>query len=131
MRQEAKDCIFCRDFGNKVLLANEHYYAIYDAYPVNRGHLLIVSRRHVPDLFGLNQREFLALHEMVGQAKSLLDKEHSPGGYNVGANCAEIAGQTIPHFHLHIIPRYQGDVDKPRGGIRNLKDPDVPYPPEV
>ncbi|MEO8287025.1 MAG: HIT family protein [Chloroflexota bacterium] len=113
-------CIFCQDPGDKVVFSNRRFYAIYDAYPVNPGHLLIISRRHVPDLFGLDQEEFAAIHETLAEAKSLLDRECSPDGYNVGANCGEIAGQTIPHFHLHIIPRYKGDVDKPRGGIRNL-----------
>lgn len=123
-------CLFCQDFGGRVLFSNPHFCAIYDAYPANPGHLLIISRRHIADLFGLYAEEFAGLYEMIGHAKTLLDEKYRPGGYNIGANCGEVAGQTIPHFHLHVIPRYPGDVDEPRGGVRNIMEAGVSYPEE-
>jgi diadenosine tetraphosphate (Ap4A) HIT family hydrolase len=109
------------------VLENESFYAIFDRYPVNRGHLLIISKRHIPDLFCLDEAEFNHLYWIINQAKEMLDMEYKPGGYNIGINCGEAAGQTIFHFHLHIIPRYKNDVENPRGGVRNIKKPLVPY----
>lgn len=126
-RQEG--CVFCGDFAGRILFENYYFYAIYDAYPVNLGHLLLITKRHVPDMFGLTVVEFAVLPEMVSAAKKLLDREYQAGGYNLGANCGVVAGQEIMHFHLHVIPRYVGDVAEPRGGIRNLKEPLVPVPP--
>jgi diadenosine tetraphosphate (Ap4A) HIT family hydrolase len=117
------DCIFCKaEIASKVL-ENQSYYAIYDKYPINPGHLLIISKRHIPDLFGLDKTEFEHLYEIMNQAKEMLDMKYKPDGYNVGVNCGETAGQTIFHFHLHIIPRYKNDVENPRGGVRNIKKP--------
>jgi diadenosine tetraphosphate (Ap4A) HIT family hydrolase len=74
-------------------------------------------------LFGLDKTEFEHLYEIMNQAKEMLDMKYKPDGYNVGVNCGETAGQTIFHFHLHIIPRYKNDVENPRGGVRNIKKP--------
>lgn len=122
-------CICCGDFADRILCENYYFYAIYDAYPVNPGHLLLITKRHVPDMFGLSIVEFTVLQEMVAEAKKLLDREYQPGGYNLGANCGMVAGQEIMHFHLHVIPRYVGDVAELRGGICHLKEPLVPVPP--
>jgi diadenosine tetraphosphate (Ap4A) HIT family hydrolase len=121
------DCKWCREAAGEVLVENDSFIAVFDGYPVNRGHTLIISKRHVADLFGLNQREFADLHAILGEVKQLLDGGFRPAGYNVGANCGEAAGQTIFHFHLHVIPRYPNDVPNPRGGVRNLKPPLVAY----
>lgn len=125
--QDNLDCKWCREMGGDVLVENESFIAVFDAYPVNRGHTLIISKRHVADLFGLDKREFADLHAILGHVKQLLDGEFHPAGYNVGANCGEAAGQTIFHFHLHVIPRYPNDVPNPRGGVRNLKQPLLAY----
>lgn len=119
-----RDCIFC-DFvmESRVVLENQSFYAVFDRYPVNLGHLLIISKRHIPDLFGLDEVEFKHLYWIINQAKGMLDQEYKPEGYNLGVNCGEAAGQTIHHFHLHIIPRYKNDVENPRGGVRNIKKP--------
>ena len=100
------------------LAANDHAVAISDAYPVNPGHTLIVSRRHVADLFDLSADERNSLWALLSLVKRTLDERHSPAGYNVGANVGAAAGQTVGHVHVHVIPRYEGDVADPRGGVR-------------
>jgi diadenosine tetraphosphate (Ap4A) HIT family hydrolase len=117
------DCLFCVKYYFRKY-ESKHFYAIYDDYPVQRGHLLLIPIRHVEDLTLLTEAEvgdcFFFLLEMITHIK----KEFGADGYNVGINGGEVAGQTIPHLHIHIIPRYPGDVPNPRGGIRNL----VPNP---
>ena len=122
-------CLFCElANGSEPLLINERgFIAAYDSFPVNKGHVLICSRRHVENIFDLSSLEFMDLHYAIHYVKNILDDRFKPDGYNVGANCGEAAGQTIMHFHLHIIPRYKGDVEKPRGGVRNIKPAIVPY----
>jgi len=117
------DCLFCDVATISKVLENQSYYAIYDKYPINPGHLLIISKRHIPDLFSLDESEFKHLYEIMNHAKKMLDIKYKPDGYNVGVNCGEAAGQTIFHFHLHVIPRYKNDAEDPRGGIRNIKKP--------
>lgn len=121
------DCPFCGVVTESKVLENQSFYAVFDKYPVNPGHVLIVSKKHIHDLFCLGETEVRHLYEIINQAKGILDAKYKPDGYNIGANCGYAAGQTIPHFHLHIIPRYRGDVQDPRGGIRNLKKPIIPY----
>ncbi len=104
--------------GRGVLAANEHAVAFLDAYPVSAGHTLVISRRHVADLFELNATEQAAIWGLLPAVKALLDERHSPAGYNVGVNVGAAAGQTIGHVHVHVIPRYEGDVEDPRGGVR-------------
>jgi diadenosine tetraphosphate (Ap4A) HIT family hydrolase len=105
---------------NSILYRNEAFFIIKDRYPVSKGHLLIISNRVHRDIFMLDKEEFLWLHDAISVAKQLIDKEYKPDGYNIGMNCGESAGQTIFHFHCHIIPRYQGDMDDPRGGVRHV-----------
>ena len=100
------------------LCANEHAVAIFDAFPVNPGHALIMSRRHVENLFDVSLEEQMSLWALLPTVKDALDVQHSPAGYNVGANVGVGAGQTVGHVHVHVIPRYAGDVDDPRGGVR-------------
>lgn len=95
-------------------------FAIYDKYPVNPGHVLVVLKRHVEDYFDLNAEEVACLWEMVARMRSFLDEEFRPRGFNVGFNVGASAGQTIDHVHIHIIPRYSGDMDDPTGGVRHV-----------
>jgi len=95
-------------------------YARYDKYPVSKGHTLIVPHRHVSDFFDLTLDERTAIFELVDKTKVLLDKEHQSDGYNIGINVGEAAGQTVWHVHVHVIPRYAGDMDEPRGGVRGV-----------
>jgi diadenosine tetraphosphate (Ap4A) HIT family hydrolase len=111
-------CPFC-DAGPAVL-ANELAYARYDSYPVNPGHLLLLTRRHVEDFFQATAAERAALFELVDAGKRLLDEQFKPDGYNIGINVGEAAGQTVMHLHVHLIPRHRGDVPEPRGGVRGV-----------
>ena len=102
--------------------ANALCFAIFDSFPVSRGHVLVITRRVVPTFFDCTQQEQAALMELVGEAKRLLDQQldPKPDGYNVGFNAGTAAGQTVPHLHVHVIPRYAGDMADPRGGVRNV-----------
>lgn len=112
------DCIFCNQ--EELILENELAWARYDKYPVSPGHLLIITKRHVADFFDTTTEERRALNNLLEEAKKMLDRTNSPDGYNIGVNCGEAAGQTIMHLHIHLIPRYQGDIDNPRGGVRGV-----------
>lgn len=105
---------------DKYVLENDLAFAIYDKYPVNKGHMLIIPKRHTANYFDLTMEERLAIDELLFQGKQLLDETYSPDGYNVGINCGEVAGQTIFHVHVHLIPRYKGDMEDPRGGVRGV-----------
>lgn len=111
-------CIFCNQ--EEIILENELAWARYDKYPVSPGHLLIITKRHVADFFDITTDERKALNDLLEEAKKKLDREYSPDGYNIGVNCGAAAGQTIMHLHIHLIPRYQGDIDNPRGGVRGV-----------
>jgi len=111
-----KSCIFCGI--EQTLLENDLAYARYDAFPVTDGHILICPKRHIADFFETTQDERLAILELLENSKSLLDSEKSPNGFNIGINSGIAAGQTIMHAHVHLIPRYDGDMEDPRGGIR-------------
>ena len=120
-------CIFCLPSAEEIVLQSEHFYSAFDKFPVNPGHLLIVSRRHVADFFDLREVEAAELFRVLASARTFLQTQFRPDGYNIGINCGEAAGQTVMHFHLHLIPRFAGDVENPRGGVRNLKNPLKPY----
>ncbi len=120
-------CPFCEKRPEELLAANALALAFYDAFPVNRGHALIVPRRHVETLFDANPEELAAMNELLFRLKGILDEEFAPDGYNVGFNVGGAGGQTIFHLHMHVIPRYEGDVPDPRGGIRRIKKSLVPY----
>jgi diadenosine tetraphosphate (Ap4A) HIT family hydrolase len=101
-------------------LENSLSMAFYDKSPVTEGHLIIIPRRHVATYFSLSQEEKRAMDELILEGKLMLDKKYSPNGYNIGTNCGIVAGQTIFHCHVHLIPRYKGDIENPRGGVRGV-----------
>ena len=120
-------CIFCEHYIMKnYILENELAFAIYDKYPVSKGHVLVIPKRHYASYFDATPEELTAINELIIQIKEILD-ELKPDGYNIGINVGEAAGQTVFHLHIHVIPRYSGDVDNPRGGIRKFKKPLVEY----
>jgi diadenosine tetraphosphate (Ap4A) HIT family hydrolase len=103
------------------LCANDLAFAIFDSFPVSPGHVLAITRRVVPTYFDCTAAGQAALMELVGEVKRLLDqREPKPNGYNVGFNSGTAAGQTVPHVHVHVIPRYAGDMPDPRGGVRHV-----------
>jgi diadenosine tetraphosphate (Ap4A) HIT family hydrolase len=102
----------------KIIAQNAHTFTVRDTLPVSPGHTLIVPKRHIAGIFDAEPDEVAALWEAVQQARVQLLKEFSPDGFNIGINDGLAAGQTILHLHIHIIPRYKGDMPDPRGGIR-------------
>ena len=102
------------------LLENEVGFVIYDGYPVSKGHCLIVPHRVYSDYFESTNEEVIGLQKLVLETKKLLDGKFKPNGFNVGINSGETGGQTVPHVHIHLIPRYKGDMENPRGGVRGV-----------
>ena len=115
---QTNDCPFCNK--SEFILENEHWICIYDNYPVSIGHTLIIPKRHFNDYFLSTEIERSSFDKILFEVKEHLDKEHSPDGYNVGFNVNKEGGQSIFHCHIHIIPRYRGDVENPRGGVRGV-----------
>ena len=113
-----KACPFC-DVTESVI-ENRFALAVFDTYPVSPGHLLIVPKRHIAEYFELSTEEKHDMWSLVDLGKDFLNAQHSPGGYNIGINCGNVAGQTVMHAHIHLIPRYIGDVTDPRGGVRGV-----------
>ena len=109
--------MFCTPRAEQ-LAANELAIAIMAGYPVSPGHALIVPHRHEPDFFSLSADEQVALMALVNPVREVLAEQFAPDAFNLGVNAGRAAGQTIQHVHLHVIPRYVGDVAEPRGGVR-------------
>jgi diadenosine tetraphosphate (Ap4A) HIT family hydrolase len=95
-------------------------YSIYDKYPVSKGHALVIPKRKTPHFFEMSEKEKTACWILIERVKDILTKKYNPDGFNIGFNMNEAAGQTVFHTHIHVIPRYKGDVENPRGGIRNV-----------
>jgi diadenosine tetraphosphate (Ap4A) HIT family hydrolase len=112
-------CAFCgRIASGDTVAENDLAVAFFDGYPLNPGHCLLVPRRHEPDFFALSAQEQAAMWMLASVVQRRIEVERTPDGYNVGINVGEAAGQTIAHAHLHVIPRFRGDVPDPRGGVR-------------
>jgi len=109
-------CVFCNP--EDVVVENDLAYVVYDKHPVSEGHLLVIPKRHLASFFETSLEERKALLEMLERAREHVIYEHSPQGFNIGINEGRAAGQTVEHLHIHLIPRYDGDMDDPRGGIR-------------
>ena len=120
------NCFFCKLMNEKMegkskyILENELALGRYDDYPVSKGHMEFVTKRHVATIFDTTMEEKAAIFELIEQAKAMLDNEYHPDGYNIGINCGEAAGQSVMHVHVHLMPRYKGDVENPRGGVRGI-----------
>lgn len=114
------NCVFCEMTKESYVIENAYFYGLFDKYPVTEGHMLIIPKRHAETLFELTEDERKALFEMIQEGKALLEKKFNPAGFNFGVNQGLVAGQTIPHLHLHIIPRYVGDMEDPEGGVRGV-----------
>ena len=114
----SKLCPFCNLPVERIIDENSLALVVRDAYPVSAGHTLVLSKRHVGSFFALSAAERVAVTGLLDVTKDLLDKEFAPNAYNVGINDGPCAGQTVPHVHVHVIPRYAGDTRDPRGGVR-------------
>jgi diadenosine tetraphosphate (Ap4A) HIT family hydrolase len=112
------ECLFCNLARERIVASNSLAFAIRDGYPISPGHTLAIPIRHVGSYFDLSPQEHDALFEILHEQKGVLDVDFSPQAYNIGINDGPAAGQTVPHLHVHLIPRYRGDVADPRGGVR-------------
>jgi diadenosine tetraphosphate (Ap4A) HIT family hydrolase len=116
-----KECIFCNlDPNREIIAQNDLALAFFDAFPVNPGHALIIPKRHVADYFDLTEDEVAAMQALLREVKAIVEKRFNPDGYNIGVNVNAAAGQSVFHVHMHLIPRYKGDVENPKGGVRGV-----------
>ena len=113
-----KPCPFCTLPSERIIDSNEFGMTIRDGFPVSPGHTLVMPKRHVGSWFEIRSDEQLALLDLLAKAKAAIHSELKPDGYNIGINDGPVAGQTVPHLHMHLIPRYKGDQEDPRGGVR-------------
>lgn len=112
------NCPFCNLEINNILLQNDFSISTSDAFPVSKGHSLIVPRRHISSIFDATEDELTHIFKLVADTRVLLNDQYNPQGFNVGINDGVAAGQTLMHLHIHLIPRYKDDQNDPRGGIR-------------
>lgn len=118
-RDPNNPCLFCTD-PRGVSLTNDLAYSARDSYAVSPGHTVVIPKRHVASFFELSPEEVGACMDLINKEKKLIDQEFKPDGYNIGINVGQAAGQSIFHVHIHIIPRYKGDVENPQGGVRHV-----------
>ena len=114
----ALPCAFCALPASRIVIESTLAVVIRDGFPVSRGHSLVIPPRHIGSLFDASDEERSELWTLLASAREHLDAEFHPDGYNIGVNDGPAAGQTVPHVHIHLIPRYRGDSKDPRGGIR-------------
>lgn len=120
MNMKRTNCVFCESELEIVMESNQSL-AFYDRFPVSKGHVLIIPKKHFETYFDVPQdiREDMLL--ILDKVKLMLDSKYQPSGYNIGINSGASAGQTVFHCHIHLIPRYDGDMEDPRGGVRGVK----------
>src|SRR5262245_21718036 len=112
-------CAFCHS-RNLILAETKLSLAFFDGFPVSEGHALVIPRRHVESLWELTAEEYTDVFSLIRQLKDVIQSKFKPQGFNIGVNCGEVSGQTVFHAHVHLIPRYRGDVQNPKGGVRNI-----------
>ena len=121
MKDPNNPCLFCNIEKSGCAHENELAYASYDSYPVTEHHCLIIPKRHIKDYFDLSNKELIACNDLIQIVKDeIIKKDPSIKGFNLGTNIGKVSGQSILHCHLHLIPRREGDVDNPQGGVRSV-----------
>ena len=121
MNDPNNPCLFCNIKKTGYACENNLAYASYDTYPVTEHHCLIIPKRHMIDYFDLSKDELLACNDLIKIIKNeIINKDHTVKGFNLGANIGKVSGQSIFHCHFHLIPRREGDVDNPQGGVRSV-----------
>ena len=114
-------CLFCNAKESGIAAENEFAYASYDSYPVSNFHCLIIPKRHVKDYFEMSDEELLACNDLITKIKNeILAKDKTVKAFNIGTNAGKMSGQSIMHCHIHLIPRREGDVENPQGGVRSV-----------
>ena len=121
MKDPNNPCIFCKIIKEELQFENKLAYSSIDSYPVSEFHSLIVPKRHVETYFDLTKKEIQACNELILKTKEkILKQDTSIKGFNIGTNAGKVAGQSIMHCHIHLIPRREGDVENPQGGVRSV-----------
>ena len=121
MKDLNKPCLFCNIEKSGSAHENDLAYASYDSYPVSEYHCLIIPKRHIKDYFDLSNDELIACNELIKiLKKEIISKDSSVKGFNLGTNIGKVSGQSILHCHFHLIPRREGDVENPQGGVRSV-----------
>ncbi len=121
-----ENCFFCTQPKEKLILEDNVFFSIYDAAPVSPGHAIVVPKFHIVSFFDMLPDMASDMHAFILKVKEKVDAKYKPHGYNIGINDGRAAGRSIDHLHVHLIPRYNGDVPNPRGGVRNLKGVYIP-----
>jgi len=121
IRDPNNPCLFCNTKESGIAAENEFAYASYDSYPVSDFHCLIIPKRHVKDYFEMSDEELLACNDLIAKIKNeILAKDKTVKAFNIGTNAGKMSGQSIMHCHIHLIPRREGDVENPQGGVRSV-----------
>ena len=121
MRDPNNPCLFCNIEESGVAHENDFAYASFDSYPVSKDHCLIIPKRHIKDYFELSEEELIACDKLIKIVKDeIISKDQSVKGFNLGTNIGKVSGQSIFHCHFHLIPRRDGDVENPQGGVRSV-----------
>jgi diadenosine tetraphosphate (Ap4A) HIT family hydrolase len=114
-------CPFCNlESDRKIILESSFAFSVFDKFPVSQGHALIIPKRHCKNYFDLSMEEQTECWKIVNEVKKMILEKYHPDGFNIGININEAAGQTVFHVHIHLIPRYEGDVEEPQGGVRGI-----------
>ena len=121
MKDPNNPCLFCNTNKSSFTHENRYAYASYDSYPVSEYHCLIIPKRHIKDYFDLSNEELIACNKLIKIVKKeITNKDSSVKGFNLGTNIGKVSGQSILHCHFHLIPRREGDVENPQGGVRSV-----------
>ena len=121
MKDPNNPCIFCDVKKKDIIYENDYALVSYDSYPVSKFHSLIIPKRHIKNFFDLNDKELNACNDLIKKIKSKIENDDNlVEGFNLGTNAGSVAGQTIMHCHIHLIPRRKGDVKNPQGGVRGV-----------
>ena len=121
MKDPNNPCLFCNTSNKEYVFDNSLAFATFDSYPVSEFHVLIVPKRHIQNYFELSNDEIIACNKIILLSKNKIEQmDKNIKGFNIGINCGNVAGQTIMHCHIHLIPRREGDVENPQGGVRGV-----------
>ena len=121
MKDPNNPCLFCNTSNNEYIFENNLAFSTFDSYPVSEFHILIIPKRHIKNYFELSNDEISACNKIILLSKDKIEQmDQSIKGFNIGINCGKVAGQTIMHCHIHLIPRREGDVGNPQGGVRGV-----------
>jgi len=129
-----KKCFFCdiqKQNDSNRIVDNQYFFARYDNFPLNDGHCEIIPKEHIVSFFDLTSEQIKSFYSLITAVKEIIDKKFNPDGYNIGVNDGKAAGRTQDHLHIHLIPRYIGDVENPRGGIRHIIPSRADYIPAM